>query len=332
MPHASLRGGLPITLPSLRAPLRLAFVGQSTFFEACALADGLGGMQSRFFEFRGGGDLDALLAQLEDFAPHVVVAFRPEIFPPGALHGLGAAVLGFLTEPLPRQSTTSHPDLERRLWELSQVDGSNFDRIVAFDPLIAQTADDVLPVWRSLPLPVADRYYRPVKPIEGKPNVLFVGRSTPHREALLEPIKRYHEVVHMAFGVDAAELERLMAEHEVGINIHNHPYLSFENRVCIHLAAGHLVFSEPLLPTHGLEPGIDYLEIHTSGTLVHLVECVKRFPGIWHPVRVRGRRKAEQFRASRVYPRLVADFLRDLSAYGTERPGAAGALPAPVAG
>jgi hypothetical protein len=36
-------------------------------------------------------------------------------------------------------------------------------------------------------------------------------------------------------------------------------------------------------------------------------------------VRVRGRRKAEQFRASRVYPRLVADLLADVRAFGSPR-------------
>ncbi len=48
-----------------------------------------------------------------------------------------------------------------------------------------------------------------------------------------------------------------MREHHVGINLHNEPYLPFENRVSLHLAAGHLVLSEPLDPLHG--PGRDRL-------------------------------------------------------------------------
>jgi hypothetical protein len=36
-------------------------------------------------------------------------------------------------------------------------------------------------------------------------------------------------------------------------------------------------------------------------------------------VRVRGRLKAEGFRASRVYPRLVADLLADIDAFGSSR-------------
>jgi hypothetical protein len=303
--------------------MRLAFVGQSTFFEACALeASAHPRIEPRFHEFRGGGDAEALVIALAAFDPDVVVVFRPEIVPDGAFGGLRASTLGFLTEPLPRTANgagASHDDLERRLWELGHVDASNFDRIVAFDPLIAATADRVLPVWRAVPLPVSDRYYRPVQPPDPTAPPLFVGRSTEHREAVLTPAKHRFDVLHLAFGVDAARLERLMDEHWVAINVHNEPYPSFENRVCLHLAAGHLVVSEPLSPTHGLESGIDYLEFESGDHLARLLATLRRDATVWQTVRVRGRRKAEQFRASRVYPRLVVDLLADVDAFGSPR-------------
>jgi hypothetical protein len=110
-----------------------------------------------------------------------------------------------------------------------------------------------------------------------------------------------------------------MDRHDVGINLHNEPYPSFENRVCLHLAAGHLVLSEALDPLHGLEPGIDFVQIEDGRHLGRLLEVIDRFPGAYQAVRVRGRRKAEQFRASRVWPRLVGDLLVDLSARGERR-------------
>jgi hypothetical protein len=308
-------------VPAAGAPLRLAFVGQRTYFEACALGDERRELHTAFFEFRKGADAERLLAELGTFRPHVVLVFRPEIIPAGCFARLRAATLGWLTEPIPRGTTGAHSDQQRRLWELRQVDAANFDRVVSFDPLIAETASGVLDVWRSLPLPVADRFYGPVRPIRGRPRALFVGRSTPHREYFLTPVKHKYDVLHMAFGVDAAELERLLREHEVGINLHNEPYPSFENRVPTHLAAGHLVLSEPLSPLHGLEPGIDFVEIGMAGTLPNTMEVLSRFPGAYHRVRVRGRAKAELFRASRVYPRLVADLLRDLAHAGTPRAG-----------
>ena len=304
-------------------PLRLAFVGQSTFFEACVLEHGVDPrLEPRFDEFRAGGDADALLASLQRFDPDVVVVFRPEIIPARAFANLRARTLGFLTEPLPRTADgagATHADLERRLWELGRVDGSNFDRIVAFDPLIADTADQVLPVWRAVPIPVSDRYYRPVAPADPTSPPLFVGRSTEHRERLLTPSKHRFDVLHLAFGVDAARLERLMGEHWLAINAHNEPYPSFENRVCLHLAAGHLVVSEPLSPSHGLEADIDFLEFRGAEHLERLLAALQRDATLWHAVRVRGRRKAEQFRASRVYPRIVADLLADVRAFGSPR-------------
>jgi hypothetical protein len=318
MDYALPRGALPHPLPSLRSPLRVAFVGQSTFFEACALDGERGGLRGTFVEYRAGGDSGALLAALAEIEPHVVVVFRPEIVPAGAFAGLAATTVGFLTEPIPRRAG-SHPDLERRLSELHGVDRSNFDRIVSFDPLIAETAERVLPVWRSLPLPVADRYYRTVEPIRGTPRVVFIGRSTEHRERMLTPAKHRFDLLHLAFGVGADMLERSLAEHDVGINVHNEPYPSFENRVALHLAAGHLVLSEPLSPTHGLEPGIDYLVVNTPEDIVAAIEALRRYPGVYQRVRVRGRRKAEAFRASRVYPRLVRDLLADVATFGTVR-------------
>jgi hypothetical protein len=303
-------------------PARLAFVGQATYFEACALGPGSHGFEPRFFEYRAGGDTDRLLAELADFDADVVVFFRPEIAPAGALHGLRALTLGFLTEPIPRTTTAGapvHEDLGRRLWELEQVDATNFDRVVSFDPYIARTADRVLKVWRSLPLPVADRYYRAVPEGPVRPQPLFVGRSTPHREQLLIDAKHNHEILHVAFGAGADELERLMAGHDVAINVHNNPYPSFENRVCLHLAAGHLVLSEPLSPLHGLEPGIDFIPFQEPGQLGDALSALRRTPTFWRGVRVRGRQKAEQYRASRVYPRLIGDLVADVRAFGSPR-------------
>src|SRR3954454_6659277 len=305
----------PVTLAS---PLRIAFVGQRTFFEACVLGDEHPGVHTTFVEFRKDADAGRLRAALDDLDADVVIVFRPDVVPAGAFEGLRARTLGFLTEPIPRGAGSGHPDQKRRLWELGQIDPGNFDRIISFDPLIAETAETILPVWRSVPLPVADRFYAPVPPWRlGHPRVLFVGRSTEHREAMLFDAKAAYDVAHFAFGVGADELAALMPQHDVAINLHNETYPSFENRVSLHLAAGHLVLSEWLSPLHGLEPGIDFLEVSTPGVITRILEVLGRYPGTWHRVRIRGRMKAEGFRASRVYPRLIADLFADLAAFGS---------------
>ena len=226
-------------IPRAGDPLRLAFVGQQTFFEACALDERSRRVITTFVEFRQGADADAMRGALDAFAPHAVVVFRPEIVPAGTFDGLRATTLGFLTEPIPRTTgRRAHPDLRRRRADLEAADPGNFDRIVAFDPLIVDTADPVLPVWRALPIPVADRLYSPVRRSNGTPRLGFVGRSTPHREAFLAGPKHELDLLHVAFGLHGSELDAFMARLDVAVNLHNEPYPSFENRVCLHLAAG----------------------------------------------------------------------------------------------
>lgn len=324
--------------------VRAAFVGQATFFEACSPPDEGPGGTTRFFEFRAGGDAAALVAALERFAPEVVVVFRPEIIPQGLLRDLDATTLGFLTEPLPRgrdegvraavagsqsplvkwrrRRLGSAPvDLERRRRELAAVDPGNFDRVMAFDPNITATAEEFMPVWRSVPLPAADRYFKAVAEPRPGAQPLFVGRSTPHREAMLVPAKHRHDVLHLAFGVGAAMLEDVLDRHWLALNVHNEPYPTFENRMCLHLAAGHLVLSEPLDPAHGLEPGADFLEVRTPDDVLRVVGEALGDPALHHGVRVRGRAKADRFRASAVWPGVLHDLLAELRRPGARRRG-----------
>jgi hypothetical protein len=307
------------TLPDPNATLRIAFVGQSVFFRQCALELSAGGLEPAFVDFRAGAAPEPLLARLRELDPAVVLVFRPEIIPSGLFDPLRALTIGYLTEPLPRAGGQRHEDLDTRMWWLEQVDAGNFDRIVSFDPLIAETASSVLPVWRSEPIPVADSLFMDVRERARPPRLLFVGRSTEHREQLLAPTKRAYPIVHIGHGLFGEQLARVLARTDVQLNLHNNPYPTFENRVCIALAAGHLVISEPLSPTHELTPGVDYLEASTAAELLALVDRVAREPDAFVDVQMAGRAQAERFRASSVYPRLVRDALADVADRGSPR-------------
>ena len=291
-------------------PLRLAFVGQSTFFAACVPTLDDGATLTTFLEFREGADWPRVRRRLDAFAPDAIVVFRPETLPRGALAGRGAPVLGFLTEPVPRSlDSRPHPDLAKRARDLERLDPGNVDRLVSFDPMIVPVAERVFPVWRSLAIPVADRLYADVMEPAARPRLLFVGRSTPHRETFLEPVKREFDLLHVAFGAGVDELERLLRRHDTTMNLHNEPYPSFENRVCLHLAAGHLVISERLSPTHGLEPGADYVEVGTPQELVATLRDVAADPARYAAIRRSGREKAEMYRASVVFPQLAREMV-----------------------
>jgi hypothetical protein len=293
---------------------RVAFVGQSTFFRACVPDEHGELVETTFIEFREGKDPAPMRVELDRLAPDAVVVFRPETLPTGALADVPAPVLGFLTEPVPRTLTGQpHHDLAKRGRDLERLDRANVDRLVSFDPLIAPVAERVFPVWRSLPIPVSDRLFMDPGPLRGpEPRMVFVGRSTPHREAFLRPVKDFYDILHVAFGAGVDELDNLLRDHDVTINLHNEPYPSFENRVCLHLAAGHLVISEPLSPRHGLEPGRDYLEIDTPEDLLRTIWEAQRHHERTDAIRRSGRMKAEAFRASTVFGELVDDLLAEV--------------------
>lgn len=293
-------------------------MGQSVYFRLCALAAPSGGLDPAFVDFRAGARPEPLLATLQQLHPDVVIVFRPEIIPAGLFASLRAVTLGYLTEPLPRNDY-AHPDLGDRMRWLEQVDPANFDRIVSFDPLVAESAGRVLPVWRSLPLPVDDSLFMAVRERADPPRLLFVGRSTEHRERLLAPIKRNHSIVHIGHGLQGDELKQLLRWADVQLNLHNNPYPTFENRVSIALAAGHLVITEPLSPRHGLKPGRDHLETLDAAGFAALAAELADDPASYLDIQAAGRDQAERFRASRVYPELVTDALADVSVSGSTR-------------
>src|SRR4051812_15141583 len=164
-PYSFDQPGSPYPPPPPGAALRIAFVGQSTYFRATSLDEQSERVRTAYIEFREGRDPDDLMAALRDHDPHVVIVFRPELIPAGLFHGQRFAALGFLTEPLPRLAGVRHPDLDRRLYELRAIDQSNFDRVVSFDPLFIETAEEIMPVWRSLPPPPARPRYPRTPPL-----------------------------------------------------------------------------------------------------------------------------------------------------------------------
>lgn len=299
--------------------LRVAFVGQSVYFHHCALQLPAGGLEPSFVDYRSAAPAEPLIAELRELDPDVVLVFRPEIVPRGLFDSLRAVTIGYLTEPLPRHARSGHPDLDARLKWLRAVDPGNFDRIVSFDPLIAETAGSVLPVWRALPIPVADGLFMDVRERATPPSLLFLGRSTEHREQLLEPVKRHHPLVHIGHGLFSEPLLRFLRRTDVQLNLHNNPYPTFENRVCIALAAGHLVISEPLSPEHGLRAGVDFLQAESPEELLALIDALGDDAQAFAEIQAAGRRQAERFRASCVYPALLREAIDDVAANGSPR-------------
>jgi hypothetical protein len=320
MPNAPIRLRAPYRAPAPGSPGRLAFVGPAPVFAVATPSTQATGLTTRFVDFRADGDARALLAELRTFAPHAIVFFRPEHVPPAVATELECAVVGVAAEPLPRPHI-SHAGLEWNLAELANADARSFDRLLVCDPLgFGAAAGTGLPAWRSAPLPVDDRLFRPVRPARRPPRAVFIGHSSAHAEQYLLPVKHGFDIGHYASGLAGDLLEEVLAAADIGINVHADEHVApFAHRVLVHLAAGHLVLSERLDTTFAFEPDIDFLLTPYPAAIDRRMHQLTQRPDAYDRVRMRGHAKVQQYRASRVWPALLADLFDDLAAFGTQR-------------
>jgi hypothetical protein len=259
-------------------PLRVAFLGPAATFGTHALHHPADGIEPFFVDPRGPHSLQSL-------RPDVVIALAPERAPE-----TGAATLAVI--------------------------GPHDDAPAGFDRILRTPGPDLQAAWRSRPLPVDDRLFRDVGPSARPPRALCLAQSTPHREWVLMPAKHSHDVVHYTHGLVEDALADTLAMTDIGIALMREPGAGLPSQALVHLAAGQLLLCEHLAPACGLEPGIDFLEIDSRDGLVTLLMQLRLRPDAYERVRIRGRMKADQHRASRVWPRIARDLHADLRVFG----------------
>jgi hypothetical protein len=316
--------------------IRLAFVGDPQRFGSWLLRTPAGGVTPLHVAPL---DRDAR-ARLEGFRPHVVVVLDVDAVPAPVYEGLGAAVLAVAAPddrafdaPAPGPVEPPAPAVGRRLrgelallraarrlpgragarvrarldWRATQLPpppAPAYDRLVALDRVAARGR----PLWRLVPPPVDDGLFAPAARIGHRPRAAVLVPPTAHRERMLLAAKHRHDLRHVAHGVTA----QMLGEVDVGVVVRAQAWSGFEHAVAVHLAAGHLVVCDRQEPWHGLEPGIDLLDAADDRGLAAAVGAALAGPDAHFRVRVRGRQKAERFRASRVWPALARDLLVEL--------------------
>lgn len=292
--------------------MRVAFVGDAALLDAHAPSGASGQLVHERFAVGSIADARLDLARLSQFGADVTVIFDlPSVacaLPDECLTALPGVTLGVLTAGEPADRTG--------------LEAAVVDRLVAFDPVLTGTAVGGAEVWRGIPPPVNDALFADVAPLHCAPRAMSIGRSTEHREAMLMPAKHHHDLLQVCHGLSGAPLAELCREYDIGVYLARQWGGAFGWQAALHLAAGHLLLCETLRPAHGLERNIDYLEIDSPEGLVDKLDRLSRFPEMSRSPRVRGRRKAEYFRASRVFARVAHDLLHDLAAFGSSRRGA----------
>jgi hypothetical protein len=287
--------------------LRMAFLGPEVWIESICPPAAATALRCTRIRVDPASEWQSLLAAAADFQPHVTVILDPVSMPAQALSELPGVTLGILVGGAP-------------IGEPANAIAA-LDRVVSFRPALtgAQIAGGT--IWRAIPPPVSDALFGRVRPLHGTPRAMAVGRSTAHRERMLLPAKHHHDLLHVIHGVLGEELVELFGEYDVAVYVPPEPGGGFGHQVGMHLAAGQLLLAENLLPAHGLERNIDYLHFDSAGELVRVLERLGRFPEMHQRIRVRGRLKAEQYRASRMFRRVGHDLLADVAAFGSPRPG-----------
>jgi hypothetical protein len=275
--------------------LRVAFVGSPVWLDGCAPTEAAYGLTPERFTIADAGDGDRALEAVTGFQPHVTVIFDPVRVPPEALRQVPGATLGVLVAGVPDEAAAAGLDA--------------LDRLVSFAPALTGTPVGRSEVWRAIPPPVGDMHFDEVRPLRHAPRVMSIGASSAHREAMLMPAKHHHDLLQVIHGVSGQLLRELLGECDVGVFVAREPGGGFGLQVGIHLAAGHLLLAEQLTPAHGLERNIDYLHVDSPDAVVSVLDRLGRFPEMYDRIRVRGRLKAEQYRASRLFRRLAHDLI-----------------------
>lgn len=286
------------------APVKVALVGPRAWLEVSRPATQRRDLLLGFFP---ADERDGPLASVRDFRPDVSVVLDPLGVNEELLRALPGLTLGLLVG-----SALPSPELAGALDVL--------DRIASFRPALTGQKVGASTVWRAVPPPVADQFFAPARPLHHSPRAMSIGRSTAHREKMLMPAKHHHDLLQALHGVEGETLAAMLARHDVAVYVPPDGHSGFGVQVGLHLAAGQLLLSAPLSPQHGLERDIDYLQFDTPEGLVWMLDRLGRFPEMHQRVRVRGRLKAEQYRASRVFRRIVEDLLADVRAFGRRPP------------
>ncbi|MCW3003210.1 MAG: hypothetical protein JWQ20_2508 [Conexibacter sp.] len=294
----------------------MTFLGREIDHRPWILSAAVGDVVPTFVDHPAGAAPDDLLDAVRATTPDAIVAFTPGDVPADALAETGALTLAVVT-------ATFAPGVDD-VWHVhSDLPAApalpqGYDRVLTTDPLLARAAG----AWRSAPLPVDDARFADAPSAGHELRAVFAGEHTPWRGYWLDEASEHYGLRHLSGAEIGGEEFR---DATVGLCLREaREQPAFPATALLHLAAGHLLITEPLRPARGLEPGLDHLEVREPIELMHLLHQVRKRPAAFEHIRLRGRARMELFRASAVWPRVLADLAADVAAYG--RPAGAGVV------
>jgi glycosyltransferase involved in cell wall biosynthesis/SAM-dependent methyltransferase len=228
----------------------IVFAGQPEYFRQTYFDETSTGSSFEFpFTSADPSALRELPRFVKEHRAKTCIIFRPEwlawyrdVF--DELKANDVALIGYSTEPVPHGWADPHPDQLKRLESLKDALKVDYDLIVHFDQCSLRLLREVgFERIIAHPLPVSKKLFFP-EDLPREFDVCFLGRSTPHREAFLVPLKARYNTLHVAHGLTDDDARTLMNRSKMVVNIHTHEYPSFETRSIMALRCQRPLLSE----------------------------------------------------------------------------------------
>lgn len=289
--------------------MKLALVGQQEYYACHYESD----IDSLFDVYKCQLKFDAPFEYYEkliEFAPDVTIVFRGELISPAVISRLSGVKIAYSTEPFPKiidGDVMYTVDSLGRFKHFLGSFNSDFDYIFHYDES-SKTFLESQGVFLSGfgPLPIATDTYIPID-IPKNRQIVFLGRSSEHREKYLGLLKREFDVLHLAHGWpglgahSVPDLLQAISGTQIVLNIHAEPELSWEPRVQQMLSCGSLLLSEKISPNKILEAGVDYLEFGDPWDLYQQCEEILKNSDLFDGVRLSGLHKVQANLSAKIW-------------------------------
>jgi len=299
----------------MRSVRKVAFVGQPEYFQACYEndLDDLYQVGSFPLRFNPALDMEADVSTMSDlvaFNPDITVFFRGEYINSSLISGLSGIKIGYSTEPFPKLINKRFHytrDSINRFKFFLRFAEHKFDFTFHYDET-SRSFIELMGIRLSgyQPLPVATQTWRPPSPpVPKKWDIVFLGRSTPHREQFFGLLKRDLQFLHIAHGINGKDAMAYYNAGRIALNIHAETELSWESRVQVLMACGTLVVSEPLSPNAYIEADRHYVEASSAGDLYEKCRKILLYESEYEAMRAAARDIVDKNLSARtVFPSL----------------------------
>lgn len=296
------------TLPEKRP--KVAFICQPEYFRFTydnALNDFADVREFKLTYSMTPSDFDDLKA----YHAHFNIFFRGEYVPNEVLEKLEGIKINLSSEPFPRRIDNHIEytlDSVKRYLGFRKIRNKLFDYVFHYEAASLEFMQkDGLFLSGEFAFPVATNTYKPVR-LEKKWDLLFIGRSTQHRESIFNPLKHHFNFLHIAHGIWSADLVELINQSRICLNVHAEDEISWEPRLQMLLACGAFVISEPITPNNYYRPGIDYVEITRNGKWLEVVKYYLNNPEERQKIAKNGcQRTLELLDSKKVFKALISD-------------------------